>query len=469
MSRSNRPNVLLIVLDTARADAFEPWGAATGCSPTVSQLASAGRLASSVMASSSWTVPSHASMFTGLLPRSIGLGRRAGTTPAGYGEAIRHHADRLLPTVLQRAGYRTDGMSANLWVSERSGFATGFDSFQNVETQRNARQGAATPGGRLRWQLEALRARADDGARRVERLLQGYDLDREQPFFCFVNLVECHSPYLPPAPYASRSWRRRWQSGLDASRHQTFEAFTTASLNGYDGSDEALERMRDQYRRAILLLDDWLARVLDRLDGAGVLDETLVIVTSDHGENFGECGLTGHSYSLDNRLIHVPLVAMGPGARAFDGMNSLVDLPARIARAIGLAKHPWTAVAPVPGVAVSQLDAFCGPDDPAVDEAVAALGLSESGRARLVTPLTSAVDGRWKLVERGVEQELFDLAHDPGETTPLQPDALVGAPVEALRAAIDAARRAEVGAAEHRAVPANDADMEEQLRLLGYL
>ena len=472
--RRSRPNLLLIVLDTARADAFEPWGAPPGASPTVAQLSVAGHTGRSVIAPACWTVPSHAAMFSGLLPRSMGLGRR-GHTPEGYGATIRSHADRLLPTVLAANGYDTHAVSANLWISEQSGFDTGFSSFTNVRTTRRGDQSSDRLRSRARWQLEALRARADDGAAQVERLLDRFLHERtDEPFFWFVNLVECHSPYLPPAPYDDLRLPDRWRAGLDAHHHQTFEAFTRAALNGYDGTDEALARMRHLYARAVLLLDDWLARVVDRLDVAGVLDETLVVVTSDHGENFGECGLLGHAYSLDHRLIHVPLVAMGPGAAAVAGASSLVELPSRLAAALGLTRHPWSAVSAVPGVAISQLDAFVEAGDPRVDQAVRDLDLTDEGARRLVTSMSCAVDGRWKLLRRRGGEELYDLVTDPLEVVPLDvTTAPAAAPVAALRAALDDAAAREVDSSVHgnESVPnrSRDGDLEARMRLLGYL
>src|SRR5918994_7341764 len=96
-----RPNVLLIVLDTARADALEPYGAAAGTTPALAQLASSGHALPDVHATACWTMPSHASMFTGLLPRAAGLNRAPGEMPSGCRPVMESHADRSLPEVLR--------------------------------------------------------------------------------------------------------------------------------------------------------------------------------------------------------------------------------------------------------------------------------------------------------------------------------------------------------------------------------
>src|SRR5688572_8452411 len=187
------PNVLLIVLDTARADAFEPYGAAAGASPAVADLARAGRALPDVRSTACWTVPSHASMFTGLLPRAAGLDRAPGGMPAGCRPVMEGHAARVLPEVLRRAGYRTRGVSTNLWITEGSGFGTGFEEFRAVEATRQTEMVGTRLRGRAAWALDALRARSDDGAAEAGAILRGWLRQADsRPQFWFVNLIEAH-------------------------------------------------------------------------------------------------------------------------------------------------------------------------------------------------------------------------------------------------------------------------------------
>ena len=120
----DRPNVLCVVLDTARRDAFEPYGAPAGSTPATAQLASSGRALPGVYATASWTVPSHASMFTGSLPRALGLGQAPGGRREGCRPVLEANRERVLPEVLRRDGYATAAVSANVWITEASGFAS---------------------------------------------------------------------------------------------------------------------------------------------------------------------------------------------------------------------------------------------------------------------------------------------------------------------------------------------------------
>lgn len=468
-----RPNVLWLVLDTARRDAFEPYGAASGSTPLVADLARRGRAVEGVHAAACWTVPSHAAMFTGQLPRAAGLCRAPEGRPHGCRPVLEAQRDRLLPEVMRRAGYATGGVTTNLWITEQSGFATGFDEWRSVETHRQDVLGFTGLRARLGWARQALAARVDDGAAEAGRILgEWIAAGGEKPFFWFANLIECHSPYLPPKPYNDLSALERVRAAEDARRHLTLGEIWRACVGGFDVPEPALDRMRHLYARAIRSMDDWLEQVLSRLDDAGMLDETLVIVTSDHGENFGEGGLMGHALSLDERLLGVPFVAAGPGSDAFDGMASLAELPARIATAVGLESHPWDPAELPQGVAVAQFDGLVAHDDPRARTAVDEWGLGEEAVARLTTSLTIATDGKLKLQRRGDIEELFDLEADPLELEARSPAGANGA-VAALRAALDHPGATTVRAPEQVAAEADgDEEMdklEAQMRLLGYL
>jgi hypothetical protein len=475
------PNVLLVVFDTARADAVEPYGARPGATPTLAQMASAGTAAPSVFSTANWTVPAHGSMFTGMLPGTSGLGRSFDKNPQGFKRTVESHRERLLSTVLGRSGYATSGVSANLWVSSETGFDTGFDSFTFVRAARSTGHAAGTSTGRLHADLQAVRARVDDGAAEIERLLGDWLTQRsDQPFFWFVNLVECHSPYLPPKPYNDLPPWQRLLAGEEARRHLTLDAIWRTCLGPFDVSEPALRRMRHLYGRAIKLMDDWLARVLDALDRHGLVDETLVIVTSDHGENFGENGLFNHAFSLDDRLIRVPLVAAGPESHRFTDMRSLVSIPRLIGDAIGLREHPWELDSAVEEVAVAQHDAPFEPGVSAVADTVARWGLDDTAAARFVASHACATDGSLKLLRhaRG-EEEVVDLSADPLEVAPspvdVSADSSHDVQIERLRAALDRADATKVTPPRADNLTEKDAsaneisDLEDRMRLLGYL
>lgn len=472
------PNVILIVLDTARADAFEPYGAGIGASPAIGDLARRGSAVSHAIATSNWTMPSHVSMFSGLLPRTIGLARAPQGKRANCRRILQENAPRLLASVLRDAGYATAGVSCNPWISVAGGFATGFDRFVDVKGERRRQIHEEGTRARMSWALEGMLARVDDGASQAERTLRGWLAEAPtQPFFWFVNLIECHSPYMPPRPYNDLSPRVRARVAEEARAHLTLLGIWRASAGRVAIPPETLGRMRHLYGRSILLMDDWIARLLDSLDRAHLLDDTLLVVTSDHGENLGEDRLIGHAFSLDDRLIRVPLVSAGPGAFPSNGVTSLAALPRMIAGAVGVRSHPWEDGALPQGVAVSQYDALIGAEDERFARAVSDWRLDETGARRISEPGTSATDGRFKLVRQAGEDRLYDLGSDPMEQSPVPPDGSTRvdpATLAMLRLAVDRHHGPEV-AVEDAAGPAGEddgaesAELEERLRLLGYL
>jgi arylsulfatase A-like enzyme len=457
-------NVLLLVLDTARRDALEPFGAPPGASPAIAQLAARGVLGPDARSAACWTLPSHAAIFTGLLPRAAGLARAPARTPHSCREVVHEHRDRLLAEVFRRAGYATAGISANLWIGEASGFDSGFDRWRSVESARQSGLHDPSPRARARWALEAARARVDDGAGAARSIVSEWaaQVRPGDPFFWFVNLNECHSPYLPPKPYCDVGLLGRLRAAEEARRYLTLAAIWQACAGGLTVPPEALERMRHLYARSVRLMDDWLADVLELLDARGILDDTLVVVTSDHGENFGENGLMAHAFSLDERLTHVPVVAAGPGASELRGLWSLADLPRALARATGIA-HPWGPDL-CKGVAVSEFDPPTGPEDERARRTAEEWGVGEAGLRAMTTPLTSATDGILKLVRRGTAEELFDLVADPLEERPLPASDPRAAD---LQAALDPAPVAIETQPEASAEEL--AEIEERMKLLGYM
>lgn len=465
------PNVLVVVLDAARRDALEPYGAPAGSTPAIAQLAVSGAARPDVYATACWTAPSHVSMFTGLMPRAAGLARvpAPSTIQAGL-EPLR---ERMLAERLRQAGYATAALSANLWVS-KGGFDAGFDDFETVDSGRVAKLGDDRLRERLKWLSEAALARADDGARRAEQVFDEWIASPPaEPFFWFVNLIECHSPYLPPRPYGGISLLDRVRAAEDARRYYTLSAIWKACVGGFEVPDSTIARMRRFYAASIRYMDDWLGRLLNRMNDNGLLDDTIVIVTADHGENFGEGGFLTHGHSLDNRLIHVPFVVSGPGSER-PAISSLADLPRYVAEAVGLDDHPWTD-GPAARIGVAQFDAPVDPGDERAIGLVEEWGLGDDALRRFTTSLTAAVRGDLKLVLRGAEEEIYDLASDPLELTPLSANSAQvqgrGEALGELRAALEHPAMATHVPLSPTAGPSAEelSDIEERMRMLGYM
>lgn len=477
----DKPNVLLVVFDTARADAFEPYGAPAGASPAVRQLASRGVAAQRMRANACWTVPSHAAMFSGRVPRAAGLSRVPEGRPAGSRAALARLGPELLPERMRSAGYATAAVSTNLWITPTSGFDRGFDRFMTVDTRRQSEISGGSIRSRAAWLAEGLAARADDGAREAGRLLGGLEAIEPdgRPWFRFVNLVEAHSPYLPPRPYNPLGPLSRVRAAEEARQYLTMDAIWRACAGGLEVPAAAIERMRELYAAAIRSLDAWLADRLEELDAAGVLDETIVIVTSDHGENFGEEGLMGHAFSLDERLIRVPFVAAGPGLGALDGNYTLAGVPRLIAEATGIHTQPFPDLpGEADGLAVAQFDPPVGEEDERVVPALERWGVGAEAASRITSRIDTATDGRWKLVRTGSEESVLELEVDSAGVE--RPDAEPPPELLArLRAAIEESlgsdggpARPAAGAGERADDEIDDAErarLEERMRLLGYM
>jgi arylsulfatase A-like enzyme len=471
-----RPNVVCIVLDTARADAFEPYGSPPGSSPAVADLARRGAALPYVYATSCWSLPSHASMLTGELPRALGLAQAPGDTLQSARPLIQAQRGRLLADVFTRAGYETAAVSANVWFSALSGFDVGFETWVQVESTRQAR--LETRRDRLSWIVEAIRARADDGASQIEAVVTEWLARRRhgperRPFLWIANLCECHSPYMPARSRNPLSAAGRARAAEEARRYLNLPSIWRVCTSDEQVPSAALERMRQLYAGEVRVVDDWLARLLEALDGNALLDETLVIVTADHGENLGEGGLIAHSFSLDDRLIHVPFVAAGPGAPSEAGAVSLAEMPRLIAEAVGLDDHPWTGSG-MPGLAAAQWDSPVDRSNPQHREAMAEWGLDERAVARLTTPLTAVTDGRLKLVRSDAGDALYDLDSDPLELSPRALDDVDEVATAPLRAALDHPSlwaKPDGAPAASGPAPGTEelAEIEERMRLLGYL
>lgn len=464
-------NLLLMVFDTAREDALRPETA-----PAIGDLAGRGRWYRHAVAPAPWTLPSHGSILTGRRPSEHGI-TGASVMQAGGPRSTRPIieglADGWLPEHLRRAGYATFGCSANPWIGPALGFNHGFEAFH--ESWRHAklpklgsplevRTGNDSSLGRYakaaRVHARRIAGRGDGGAEfslaALERFLDGNA--NRRPFFAFLNLMEPHAPYVPPASFGAGGRRRL--EGLSAVRRWTADRMILFSLGRDEISAADLALLREMYEGELRYCDRVLARTLDALEARGVLDETVIAVTSDHGESLGEHHKLSHVLSMHEPLLHVPLVVAGPGVPpgSEDAVTGLLSLAPMFA---GLAADRWAPAAPESAVAEYESASNQVSAGQRIEERFG--GLSEEQRAMVRSRWVAAYEDRFKyLASSEGDEALYDLAADPTETHDVR------AENSAVTARL-AARRGSWAGAEETPAEALDEEIVSHLQGLGYL
>ncbi|MBX0296465.1 sulfatase [Haloarcula nitratireducens] len=339
----SRPNVVVFVMDTTRA--LDTVPADADVSPTRAALADEGTEYGQAFSAAPWTLPSHGSLFTGTYPSK----HRA--------NGDRTRLDRELPTVAELfgdAGYETVGVSNNVWITEEFGFSRGFETFharggswQDRETLGDLLRNPSGSDGPGFSFAEALsnclssesESERDEGAEKSIEWVREWLRTRNQtrPFFLFVNCIEPHLEYRPPEEYAERFLPEGWSYEEAMAIPQGPREY---DVGEFDLSTEELAVLRRLYRAEIAYMDDQLGAVVDALEATGERDETVLAVTSDHGENIGEHGFLGHQYSLYDTVLHVPLVLSGgrfdDGAVTGERLVQTLDLAPTLLDAAGI-------------------------------------------------------------------------------------------------------------------------------------
>jgi len=414
-----RPNVLLISIDTLRADHLGCYGYPRDTSPFLDRLAAQGTRIESAVVQTLATLPSHTTMLTSL-PREI---HRAGSTRDGPLRGVPEEA-LLLQEVFRQNGYATLAVTAGGNVSAKLGFARGFDRFH----------GHGRPVGK--------------GRRKLLAWVREY-LAEKQPIFAFFHTYQVHSPYEPPEYY--RSLFGEFESDFEPTSENLLEIREAPHENLSPGDLAYLETMYDggirQTDEAIGLLFEGLARL-------GFLDRAVVAVTSDHGEEFAEHGGLLHRGLLYEELLRVPLIFWGEGIAAgrIDSRPfSSLDLAPSLLGCAGLE---------VPAEMQGR-DRICTQAAAAEEEILIAQYSEKLYAARTAT---------WKLIWtlEPPALELYHLPTDPGEGRNVA--AQHRAVVSRLRREILSWRKAQTSRVLAEMPPAQLSEQEEaELRALGYL
>jgi arylsulfatase A-like enzyme len=315
-----RPNILWVVWDTVRADHMSLYGYPKPTTPRLDEWAKRSRIFDDALSASNSTVPSHASMFTGLVPTQHG---------AHSGHRWLDDAHTTAAELLRDAGYQTYLFAANPHISVEENFAQGFEVVEHPWSPRYRKRATeivmskihpddvsseltllARRFGQLelnKWGSKASGALAREG---LENWLATSEAGR--PWFALLNYMEAHRPFLPSAEH-----RARIMSASEVERSYRIDRSWPALWGYFFGvesySEEELQIMAATYDATLAELDDLFADLLDSLERGGWLENTVVFLVSDHGEHLGEHRMLDHQYSLYQGLVHVPLVVYAPG------------------------------------------------------------------------------------------------------------------------------------------------------------
>jgi arylsulfatase A-like enzyme/Tfp pilus assembly protein PilF len=352
---SAQPSVLLISVDTLRADRVGSYGYRDAATPVIDRLAARGLRFAQATTVVPLTLPAHTSLLTGTFPTFHGVRDNGG-----------FYADDSLTTLaetLKPLGYRTGGFVGAFVLDRRWGIAQGFDYyFDDFDLAKFAMEAG-------------LDAAQRPGKEVVDRALAWLAEESDQPFFAWVHLYDPHSPYQPPEPYRSR--------------------FPATAQGAYDGE--------------VAATDSEIGRLISALESSGQLDSTIVVVVGDHGESLGEHGEQQHGFFIYDAAVQIPLIIAGPGVptRVVTDQVRIVDVMPTILDVLGVAAPAATqgeTLLPAGRGEPLELLAYSETYYPRYH-----YGWSE---------LTSVRDGRFKFIA-APRRELFDIEADPAEETDL--------------------------------------------------
>lgn len=436
-------NVVLLIMDTARVSAVNTVLSTT--SPPHGESIADGVRFSQAYCSAPWTLPSHASLFTG-------------TTSSKHGAHAGHkHLDdtlTTLPEILQTHDYETVAVSNNTWISEEFGFDWGFETFyktwqyvqSDTDLGRIARQEegldklteatkAIFDGNPITNLTNAIygqffRKTEDDGVARTNEWIEDWLTARDdsRPFFLFVNYLEPHLEYRPPEKHA----KEHLPEGV------TYEEAMEISQDawGYiadkvEMTDDDFEILRALYRAEIAYLEEKIAEIVDLLKAEGEWEDTLFIVTSDHGENIGDHGLMDHQYALYDTLLHVPLFVHGGPFEddEIDDLVQLIDIPLTILAVLDIdapdAREQFQGISFHPDAGETREYAvaeYIAPQ-PSMDALEKRVGELPDHVGKYDRSLRAIRTDQYKYIcGSDGSQELYDIQADPGEATNIAED-----------------------------------------------
>lgn len=390
------PNIVLITMDTVRADHLSAYGYRRDTTPNLARIAEHGVLFENAISASSWTLPSLSSIYTGLLPHQSGANAFRPLNP-GW---------KTIASVLRDHGYHTAGFNANYYYGESGwGLGRGFRTYDDDRTTLLYNLSRTLVGRTVVQPVFQNIDRYDaffrrDAADLNQDIFRWLHNKPSGPYYLCINYFDVHSPYLAPAPYSHRFGRlsnavvRRWSSkGGFRPKHPLPAADRAALIDGYDNS--------------LAYLDAQIGRLVQYLDSSTAGKNTIIIITADHGEAFGEHGSYQHGNDLHREEIHVPLIVYGKGIPSGKRIEAPVAVRQLFATVIDLALGNQVPFRPY------SLEKFwteeADPAEPVVSELSSSPSGSHAGGISLVT-------AKWHyILKANGRQYLYDWAADADE------------------------------------------------------
>lgn len=308
-------NTVFIVLDTVRKDRISVYNDEVDFTSNIEDFAENATVFQDTVSQAPWTLPSHASMFTGQYPWEHNA-----TQKQLYLETNRE----LLPKKFEDAGYVTGCFTSNTWISPHTGMADGFQQIDNFfgalpsdlmsnKTEKvwkwlNHGRGEwlmnklIQIGEKVHWMTAGMNA-STKTPRVIEKAENFVENNREDDFFLFLNFMDAHLPYFPPEEY-----REKHAPDVDPKE------ICQEAHNHHGGTDEAdFEASSKLYDAEIDFLDDQLGKLFEFFEEENLAEDTVFVVVADHGENLGEDGMFGHQFSVSEQLVSVPMMIKAPG------------------------------------------------------------------------------------------------------------------------------------------------------------
>jgi len=436
-SAALRPNVILYVIDTLRASHLEPFGNSKAATPNFISLAENATICLSATAHTSWTRPSVVTLLTSLYETTHGT------------STLEHSLARslpYLPQILQDAGYLTAAISMNGHIAPQWGFARGFDSFDRISEERAELLTPPEPRayvGKL-W----------------DRYIAPAIAVKSSPFFLYLHELDPHGPYTPPAPFDDM-----YPSHYRGYPEVEAEHIALVRTQLTELKPEDIEFLELRYRGEVSFVDAVVGEMIKRLESEGLKENTIIIIVSDHGEEFGEHGGIGHSVTLYEEVLHIPMLWMWPGhvvaGHRTNAQVGLIDVAPTLLSLLGM-----DIPSSMQGQDISAM-LFGNPYE-SEPRQIFSHKSDIPGRARQAVRV-----GPWKLIERigkaSSTFELFNIEDEPAEIT----NRWIGEPIVggALRQAIAWQRytSGQVASVDKVEIETLDPEMVEQLRNLGYV